>query len=127
MLVEELRQAMYVSRLQALSSDPAEALNARASLRLGTIGGAQVLGRAAEIGSLEVGKLGDVALWDLNGLGHAGIADPVAALVFGPPAPLRLLAVGGSPVVEDGTLLTADEGALARACRTAARSLMEAS
>jgi len=127
MLVEELRQAMYVSRLRALSSDPAEALNARASLRLGTIGGAQVLGREAEIGSLEVGKLGDVALWDLNGLGHADIADPVAALVFGPPAPLRLLAVGGNPVVEDGALLTADEGALARACRTAARSLMEAS
>lgn len=127
MLVEELRQAMYVSRLRALSSDPAEALNARASLRLGTIGGAQVLGRAAEIGSLEVGKLGDVALWDLNGLGHAGIADPVAALVFGPPAPLRLLAVGGRPVVEDGALLTADENALARECRTAARSLMEAS
>jgi len=127
MLVEELRQAMYVSRLRALSSDPAEALNARASLRLGTIGGAQVLGRETEIGSLEVGKLGDVALWDLNGLGHADIADPVAALVFGPPAPLRLLAVGGNPVVEDGALLTADEGALARACRTAARSLMEAS
>jgi cytosine/adenosine deaminase-related metal-dependent hydrolase len=82
-----------------------------------------VLGRETEIGSLEVGKLGDVALWDLTGLGHAGIADPVAALVFGPPAPLRLLAVGGRPVVEDGALTTADEDALARACRTAARSL----
>ncbi|MEY9930459.1 cytosine/adenosine deaminase-related metal-dependent hydrolase [Catenulispora sp. GP43] len=127
MLVEELRQSMYISRLRALSSDPAEALNARASLRLGTIGGAQVLGREAEIGSLEVGKLGDLAVWDLNGLGHADIADPVAALVFGPPAPLRVLAVGGKPVVEDGTLLTADENALARECRAAARSLMEAS
>jgi cytosine/adenosine deaminase-related metal-dependent hydrolase len=127
MLVEELRQSMYISRLRALSSDPAESLNARAALRLGTIGGAQVLGREAEIGSLEVGKLGDLALWDLNGLGHADIADPVAALVFGPPAPLRLLAVGGSPVVRDGVLLTADEDALARACRTAARTLMEVS
>ena len=53
---------------------------------MGTIGGARCLGREAEIGSLEVGKLADVALWDLDGLGHAGIADPVAALVFGPPA-----------------------------------------
>ncbi len=32
------------------------------------------------------GKLADLALWRLDGLGHAGIADPVAALVFGPPA-----------------------------------------
>ena len=43
------------------------------------------------------------------------------------PAPLRLLAVGGSPLVENASLLTADEDEIARTCRTAARSLMEAS
>ena len=71
------------------------ALTAREALALGTIGGARCLGREDEIGSLEVGKLADIALWRLDGLGHAGIADPVAALVLGPAAPLELLLVGG--------------------------------
>ena len=48
--------------------------------------GARCLGREDELGSLEAGKLADVALWRLDGLDHAGIADPVAALVLGPRA-----------------------------------------
>ena len=81
----------------------------RQALELATIGGARVLGREAEIGSLEPGKLADVALWRLDTLPHAGIADPVAALVLGSPAPLELLLVNGRPVVEHDTVLTVDE------------------
>jgi len=126
MMVEELRQAMYTSRLRAGNSRAEETLGARTALRIGTIGGARNLGRQDEIGSLEAGKLADLALWDLTGLGHADIADPVGALVFGPPAPVKLLAVGGRVVVRDGELLTADEAALARDCRVAARKLVSA-
>ena len=61
--------------------------------------GARALGREAEIGSLEPGKLADVALWRLDTLPHADIADPVAALVLGAPPPLELLLVQGRPVV----------------------------
>jgi len=50
--------------------------------------------------------------------GHTG-GDPVAALVFGPPAPLDLLLVGGTPVVERGELRTADVTAAVREVRTA--------
>ncbi|MEO3782755.1 8-oxoguanine deaminase [Actinocorallia sp. B10E7] len=109
-LAPELRQALYFARLRG---GPA-AMTARQALELGTAGGARCLGRQDELGSLEPGKLGDVALWRLDGIGHAGIADPVAALVFGPPAPLEALLVGGNPVVREGRLLTADETALAR-------------
>ncbi|MEE6262015.1 8-oxoguanine deaminase [Plantactinospora sonchi] len=115
----ELRQALYTARLRG---GPA-ALTAREALALGTIGGARCLGRADQIGSLEVGKLADVALWRLDGLGHAGIADPVAALVLGPPAPLELLLVGGEPVVTDGALRTVDEHELVRRTRRAHRAL----
>ncbi|GAA3456659.1 8-oxoguanine deaminase [Dactylosporangium matsuzakiense] len=115
----ELRQALYLARLRG---GPA-ALTARESLALGTIGGARCLGRADELGSLEAGKLADIALWRLDGLGHAGIADPVAALVLGPPAPLALLLVGGRAVVQDGTLSTVDEHALAEALGRAAGEL----
>jgi cytosine/adenosine deaminase-related metal-dependent hydrolase len=117
----ELRQALYAARLRG---GPA-ALTAREALAIGTIGGARCLGRAGELGSLEVGKLADIALWRLDGLGHAGIDDPVAALVFGPPADLRLLLVGGEPVVERGHLSTVDEESLARGLRAAHRKLVE--
>jgi cytosine/adenosine deaminase-related metal-dependent hydrolase len=116
----ELRQALLVARLRG---GPA-ALTARQALAMGTVGGARCLGRADELGSLEPGKLADLALWRLDGLGHAGIDDPVAALVLGPPAPLALLLVGGEPVVEHGELRTADSDDLVRRARVAHRNLM---
>jgi cytosine/adenosine deaminase-related metal-dependent hydrolase len=116
----ELRQALFAARLRG---GPA-ALTAREALTLGTMGGARCLGRDGELGSLEVGKLADLALWRLDGLGHAGIDDPVAALVLGPPAPLELLLVNGRPVVERGELRTADERELIRRARLAHQSLM---
>jgi hypothetical protein len=64
-----------------------------------------------------------VALWRLDGIGHADVADPVAALVLGPPAPLELLLVGGGPVVERGALLTASEAEIAARARAASRRL----
>jgi cytosine/adenosine deaminase-related metal-dependent hydrolase len=116
----ELRNALLVNRLGAHRE---KALNARQALRLGTHGGAQVLGRSAEIGSLEAGKLADLVLWKLDGLGHASIADPVAALVFGAPAPVTLSLIDGRPVVESGRLTTVDEDAVARSTRDEARRL----
>ena len=57
------------------------------SLQMATMGGARCLGRDDELGSLEPGKLADVALWRVDGLAGAGIADPVCTLVFGAPGP----------------------------------------
>ncbi len=118
-LAGELRQAMLVARCRL---GPL-ALTARQSLSMGTIGGARCLGRQQEIGSLEIGKLADLALWRLDGLGHSDIADPVCALIFGPPAPLQLLLVGGNQVVAGNELQTADVRALAAEARVASREL----
>ncbi len=117
----ELRQALLAARLRGGPG----ALDARQALALGTIGGASCLGRADELGSLEPGKLADVALWRLDGLGHADIADPVAALVLGPPAPVELLLVGGRVVVEGGELRTGSEQDIARQARAASRRLLD--
>ena len=86
----------------------------REALELGTIHGARCLGREAEIGSLEPGKLADIALWRLDGVDHAGIEDPVAALVLGPRPLVDTLLVGGRVVVSGGELRTFDEGVAAR-------------
>jgi cytosine/adenosine deaminase-related metal-dependent hydrolase len=116
----ELRQATYFARLRG----GADALTARDALRLATLGGAHCLGRADEIGSLEVGKLADLAVWRLDGVEHAGIADPVAALVFGALPPLAALLVGGRVVVEDGTSRTVSEQDTAAALRRASARLL---
>jgi cytosine/adenosine deaminase-related metal-dependent hydrolase len=120
-LAGELRQALLVARLKG----GPQALTAREALALGTIHGARCLGREAEIGSLEPGKVADVALWWLGGLDHAGIADPVAALVLGPRPRVHRLLVGGRTVVQDGRLLTGDEEEIARDIGTAGRRLQE--
>jgi cytosine/adenosine deaminase-related metal-dependent hydrolase len=114
-LGDELRQAVYASR----SRYGPRSLSCRQALQMATIGGAACLGRADEIGSLEPGKLADLALWRVDGLGHAGIEDPVAALVLGTQPPLELLTVGGSIVVERGDLLTASIDTLTADLRAA--------
>ena len=117
----ELRQALYTARTRG---GPA-AMSAREALRLGTIGGARCLGRQDDLGSLEPGKLADLVLWRLDGLGHEGIDDKLAALVFGPPAPVELSLVGGAPVVERGELVHADAEALTRQARRAHRRIIK--
>jgi cytosine/adenosine deaminase-related metal-dependent hydrolase len=121
-LVVELRSALYQARQRGGPS----ALDARTALWMGTMGGARVLGRSEALGSIEPGKVADLAVWDLSGLNYAGIADPVAALVLGPPPPVRLLVVGGEVVVRDGVLLTAPTDELARELATASAKLQEA-
>ena len=88
------------------------------------MGGARVLGRQDEIGSLEVGKLADLAVWRLDTLAHIDIADPVAALVLGAPPPLELLLVNGRPVVEHDQLVGIDPDALAQEVNQASKTLL---
>src|SRR6185437_14324744 len=121
-LAGELHQALLAARVRD-KRGPA-ALTARQALWLGTRGGARCLGRDDETGALRPGMLADIALWRLDGLAHDAIAhgpggDPVAALVLGPPAPLELLLVGGTPVVDGGELRTVDAATAAREVRAA--------
>ncbi|MFF0145517.1 cytosine/adenosine deaminase-related metal-dependent hydrolase [Amycolatopsis sulphurea] len=120
-LGEELHQAL----LQARQRGGPTALTTREALWLGTMGGARCLGREGELGSLEPGKLADLAVWDLSGLNYAGIDDPVAALVLAATPPLSRVFVGGKTVVERGRLKLADESVLARELTAASMRLRE--
>jgi cytosine/adenosine deaminase-related metal-dependent hydrolase len=119
-LLEEARHAVLFARAR----NGPRALGVRAALEMATLDGARILGREDEIGSLEVGKLADLAVWRLDTLAHAGISDPVAALVLGTPPPLELLLVNGRAVVEHGRLVTVDESALAARVALAQRDLV---
>ncbi|HET9895335.1 MAG TPA: 8-oxoguanine deaminase [Streptosporangiaceae bacterium] len=118
-LLGEARQAVLMAR----AVGGPQALSVRSALELATLGGARLAGRAGEIGSLEPGKLADVALWRLDAVGHAGVFDPVAGLVLGPRPPLELLLVNGGVVVEGDEVRTVDEPAAAAAATRAAAAL----
>ena len=120
-LLGEAREAVLMAR--AIGGP--QALTVRQSLELATLGGARLIGRADEIGSLEAGKLADIALWRLDGLAHADIADPVAALVLGARPPLELLIVNGETVVERDEVVTVDERHAAAVAVRAASTLRE--
>jgi cytosine/adenosine deaminase-related metal-dependent hydrolase len=105
----EVKQALLVAR----GRDGPTALTARDALRLGTRGGAAVLGRD-DLGSLQPGRSADVAVWRTDGLELAGAADPVAGLVLSGPHRVDRLLVAGEEVVREGRLVRADEDEIAR-------------
>ncbi len=116
-MVGELHQSMLAARYRG----GPQALSARDALRMATMGGARCLGRDAELGSIEVGKQADLALWRVGELPGAGIEDPLTTLVFGAPT-LEHLFVGGRSVVSGGSLTTVDVDELAvRAAAASAR------
>jgi cytosine/adenosine deaminase-related metal-dependent hydrolase len=121
-LIGEIRQATLAAR----AAGGPQAMSVRQALQLATMGGARLLGRDQQTGSLEAGKLADIALWRVDTLPHAGIADPVAALVLGARPPLELLLVNGKPVVERDRLVTVDEQQVTADARRASASLAAA-
>ena len=122
-LTDDLRAALLTARLRG----GPQALTAREALELATRHGARCLGWEDELGHLSAGALADVALWQVADAGHAGIEDPVAALVLGPPRPVHHLLVAGRSVVADGELRTADPVRLAEGLARESRKLRERS
>jgi cytosine/adenosine deaminase-related metal-dependent hydrolase len=117
-LVAEARMAMLLQRV----ARGADAMAAREALEIATLGGARVLGRD-DLGSIEPGKRGDLAIWDMTGIEAAGAWDPVAALMLCGPTRVRDLMVEGRMVVRDGRIATLDLPRLLDRQRALARRL----
>jgi len=101
----EARQAMLLAKLDR----GANAAHARWALEMATREGAACLGREGELGELSVGAVADVAVWNLNGLQHAGaIGDAVEAWLRCGPSAARDTIVGGQVVVSGSELRAAD-------------------
>ncbi len=121
-LLTEARQAMLLQRAKGNAAE----LTAREALRIATRGGAAVLGREDDIGSLEVGKNADFAAYDLNTPTMAGTDwDPLAALIFCRPAQAAWTVIGGRPVVRDGLIASVDFDAALAEHRRLVRILMD--
>jgi 5-methylthioadenosine/S-adenosylhomocysteine deaminase len=79
------------------------------ALRLATLGGAEALGMAAEIGSIEPGKRADLVLLDTSGPHWFPHHDWAETLLFqGRASDVRTVFIDGVPRVVDGHVLAAD-------------------
>jgi cytosine/adenosine deaminase-related metal-dependent hydrolase len=127
-LLNEARQAMLLARVgRAMEAPriengrtvfgcdlgPAE-MTPRDALRLATRGGAQVLGRAHELGQIKEGFCADLALFRTDTLNMAGgaVHDPVGALLLCASDNADYTIVNGRVVVREGEITTVDLGPL---------------
>ena len=80
----------------------------RQSLKMAALGGAQGL-NLTQSGTLEVGKLADLVLYDLTNLSLLPKTDPIGLLVLGRPANVvNSVWVAGKRVVADGKVMGVD-------------------
>jgi 8-oxoguanine deaminase len=102
-LLADARLALQISGLTGAQ------LPARTLLAMATSGSATGLGRP-ELGHLGPDTAGDLCAWDVSRVADAGIADPVAGLLWGSPGRRpRHVVVGGRVVVRDYQLVDVEE------------------
>ncbi|KAH9904861.1 hypothetical protein F4778DRAFT_48686 [Xylariomycetidae sp. FL2044] len=120
--------------------DAKQTLGAHEALEMATVHGARALGLEEAVGSLEVGKKADLAVLDVRGCwaapwdpaaedGKVALGmDPVSLVVGSCTGrDVSHVLVDGKMLVEDGRLVCADEGEIARAARTAVRGIQKRS
>jgi cytosine/adenosine deaminase-related metal-dependent hydrolase len=111
-LLADARLAMQVAPLVG------RPLAAREVLGMASEGSALGLGRE-ELGHLRHGAAADLCVWDVSGVADAGVADPVAGLLWASPGRRpKHVVVGGRVVVRDYELVGHDQRDLAAALTT---------
>jgi 5-methylthioadenosine/S-adenosylhomocysteine deaminase len=108
--LDMLEEAASAARLQKVMRNDPKAISAREVLRLATIGGAQVLGLADRIGTLERGKRADVVVIDLHQAKTQPVYSVESAIVYAASGnSVVTTIVDGKILMRRGELLTLDE------------------
>ncbi|HEX8253716.1 MAG TPA: amidohydrolase [Thermoanaerobaculia bacterium] len=111
-MLEEMASA---ARLQKVTRNDPKAITAREVLRLATIGGAQVLGLADRIGTLERGKRADVVLINLQQPKVQPVYSVESAIVYAASGnSVVTTIVDGKILMRRGQILTVDEAEVMR-------------
>ncbi len=93
---------------------------------LATIAGAEAIGMADRIGSLEVGKHADIVVHDATNWGWSPRGDVGLQLVWGTDGrSVRDVFIGGQAVIRDGVCVTVDAPDLRRAAQAQQQSLLQ--
>ncbi len=122
-ILEEIRLAAL---LQGVRQRPG-AFSAEQALGLATRDGAEAIGKADTLGSLEVGKAGDVAVLDLETPASFGpCSDIYDRIVYGAGRDaVRHVVVAGVPVLQSGRLTRFDEAEMMARAGEEVRALVD--
>ncbi len=103
-----------------------ERFGAHQAFEMATIGGAEAIGMADRIGSIEVGKQADIVVHRATDWGWSPRGDVGLQLIWGTDGrTVRDVFVAGRPVIRDGRCVTVDAPALRREAREQQRSLLD--
>jgi len=109
-MLQEMRLAGILHKVATM--DPT-AVPAETVMECATIKGAQALGLAEKVGSLEVGKKADFVVLDMRAVHLQPWHNPVSAVVYACTGrDVEMVVVDGKTVVEKGVLVTMDEEAI---------------
>lgn len=104
----------------------ATAMNCRKVLYLVTMGGAKVMGKEKEIGSIEEGKKADIILLDLNKVHNAPLchADVESTIVYSAKSEdVSTVIIDGKILMEHRKLITLDETEIMKNCESSMERL----
>ncbi len=122
-MFDEMRTMLFLHR--AVERD-VTVLDAPKCVRIATLGGAEALGMAADIGSLVPGKYADFIAVDVSTSHFAPIDDPYSALVYGANQDdVLLTVVGGDVLFADHHHTRLDAEAVRRAAVTVREKLRD--
>lgn len=117
-MFEAMRQAALLHKL--VSRDP-RAVSAEAALEMATLGGARVINRERDLGSLEPGKRADLIVVRMDSVRQVPMYDPISHLVYVTRGDqVEATIVNGRILMRDGVVVTLDERAVIDAARRAA-------
>jgi 5-methylthioadenosine/S-adenosylhomocysteine deaminase len=114
-----LQEAMQLAAFLHRAGEPDHArwVGAADVLRMGTTGGAAALGEPL-LGRVAPGWKADLVLYDLDSPAWLPLNDPLQQFVFGERgAGVRRVIIDGHLVMDQGRILSFDEGAVLRAAR----------
>jgi len=111
-ILDEARLSVLIHRAATRRHD---AFGAHEALQLATIGGARAMGLDARVGSLDVGKDADLAVFRTDSPRTIPIGDPYSAAIFALPGrSAELVTVKGRVLVERGSVVAGDKALAAR-------------
>lgn len=111
--IDIVTQLSLVGKIQKLFNGDRTLFPAREILQLATIGGARALGMEGEIGSLEVGKKADIAIFETDSVNMSPLYDPYSVIVYSAnPGNVESTIVDGELVMHRRQLRSMDFGAV---------------
>jgi 5-methylthioadenosine/S-adenosylhomocysteine deaminase len=114
------------AKLHKVFTGNPKAVSAEQAFEMATIRGARALHMADRIGSIEAGKLADIAIVDIDGLHQTPIYNLFSHLVYATKASdVRTVIINGRVVVFDRRLLTLNENAIKKDATTYRDKIIE--